>query len=102
MDDKTLHQPLAERRTRREHRQLPKRYRDMLPEPPPTLPPPSLPEDTQTDSCGPESPSNRQVLKSGRNGFGLFQQYFAAHLHEHDPGERVTRIDLTESPNHSL
>ena len=67
MDDEILHQPLAERRTRCEHRQLPKRYRDMLPEPPPALPPPSLPEDTQTDSNGPlhsqtDKYSNRAVI----------------------------------------
>jgi len=112
MDDETLHQPLAERRTRREHRQLPKRYRDILPEAPPALPPPSLLEDTQTDSNGPQSSSqlsqvsaslaDRKLLKSGRNGFGLFRQYFAARFPEHDPGERITRNDLIESPNPSL
>ena len=32
---------LAQRRGRREHRQLPKRYRDVLPEPPAALPPAS-------------------------------------------------------------
>ena len=112
MDDETLHQPLAERRTCREHRQLPKRYRDMLPEPLPALPPPSLPEDTQTDSNGPQSPSqqsqvpvsltDRQVLKSGRDRFGLYRQYFAARFPNHDPGERITHNDLVESPNPSL
>jgi hypothetical protein len=115
MDDETLHRPLAERRTRREHRQLPKRYRDILPEPPAALPPPSLqvtPEDTQTDSNGPQSPSrqsqapasltDRKVLKSGRNGFGLFRQYFAARFPDHDPGEHITHNDLIESSNPSL
>ena len=80
MDDET-HQPLAERWTCREHRQLPKRYRDMLSEPPPALPPPSLPED-KTDSNEPHSPSqqsqalasltDRQVLKSGQMGLAFF------------------------------
>ena len=115
MDDETLQQSLAERRTRRQHRQLPKRYRDILPEPPAALPPPSLqvmPEDTQTDSNGPQSPSqqfqapaslaDRKVLRSGRNGFGLFRQYFAARFPDHDPGEHVTRNDLIESLNPSL
>ena len=37
-----LDRSLAERRGRREHRQLPKRYRDVLPEPPAALPPASL------------------------------------------------------------
>ena len=112
MDDKTLHQPLAERQTRREHRQLPKCYQDMLPKPPPALPPPSLPEDTQTDSNGPQSPSqqsqapaslaDRKVLKSGHNGFGLFQQYFMACFPDHDPDEHIIRNNLIESPNPSL
>src|ERR1700678_3197788 len=115
MDDETLHRPLAERRTRCEHRQLPKRYRDILPEPPAALPPPSLqvtPEDTQKDSNGPQSISrqsqapasltDRKVLKLGRNGFGLFRQYFAARLPDHDPGEHITRNDLIESSNPSL
>ena len=39
MNDEDLDQPLAERRGRRENRQLPKRYQDMLPEPPAALPP---------------------------------------------------------------
>jgi hypothetical protein len=109
MKDETLHHPVAERRTRREHRQLPKRYRDMLPEPPPALPPSTLPEGTQTDPNGPQSFSlhsevpisltDRRVLKSGHNGFGLFRQYFAARLPDHDPGEHITSNDLIESLN---
>jgi Plavaka transposase len=110
LDDETLHLPLAERRTRREHRQLPKRYQDLLPEPPPALPPPSLPEDTQAhgpqythqQSQAPVSLPDRKVLKSGLNGFGLFRQYFAASFPSHDPGERITHSDLIESPNRSL
>jgi len=39
MNDEDLDQPLAEHRGRRENRQLPKRYRDVLPEPPAALPP---------------------------------------------------------------
>lgn len=111
MDDETLHQSLAERRTRREHRQLPKRYRDILPEPLPALPPPSLPQDSQTESYGPQSPlqqsqapaslADRKVLKSGCNRFGLFRQYFAARFPDHDPGEHIICNDLIESPNPS-
>ena len=111
MDDETLHISLAELRTRREHRQPPKRYLDMLPEPPPALPPPCLPEDAQTDSNEPQplsqqsqvpaSLADRKVLKSGCNGFGLFRQYFVSHLPDHDPGGRITRNDLIESPNPS-
>jgi hypothetical protein len=109
MEDDTLNQPLAERRTRREHRQLPKRYRDVAPERPAALPPPSLQATSeQTDSNGPQSPPqqsqapaslvDRKILKSARNGFGLFRQYFAARFPDHDPAEHITRNDLNESP----
>ena len=37
MSDEGLDQPLAERRGRQEHRQLPMRYQDILPEPHPAL-----------------------------------------------------------------
>src|SRR5271155_2003838 len=70
------------------------------------------PEDTQTDSNGPQSPSrqskapasltDRKVLKSGHNGFGLFRQYFTARFPDHDPGEHITHNDLIESSNPSL
>jgi hypothetical protein len=42
MEHKDLNQSLAERRTRREHRLFPKRYRDIVPEPPAPLLPPGL------------------------------------------------------------
>ena len=62
MDDETLHLSLAERWTCYEHCQLLKCYLDMLPEPPPALPPPSLPEDAQTDSNEPQPPSQQSQV----------------------------------------
>jgi hypothetical protein len=103
MDD--LHQSLAERRTRREHRQLPKRYRDIAPVPPAALPTPSI--QVMPDSNAPHFPSQqrpapaslvRNILKSTRNVFGLFRQYYAARFPDHDPGAYITLDDLNESP----
>ena len=62
MDNETLHLSLAEHQTPYEHHQLPKCYLDMLPEPPPTLPPPSIPEDAQTDSNEPQPPSQQSQV----------------------------------------
>ena len=107
MDNETLHQPLAEHRTHHEHRQLPKCYRDMLSEPPPALPPPSLPEDTNrfkwtslsisviTCACFTRRQTSTQI---GPNGFGLFQQYFASHFLDHGPGESFTHNNLMCPP----
>ena len=77
--------PLAQRRSRREHRRLPKRYRDVEPEPPALLPPgPSqvLPEYVQAE---PEaSRPQHQLLKTLCDGFGFFRQYYSIQLPEHD------------------
>ena len=107
MDD--LHQSLAERRTRRTNRQLPKRYQDIAPEPPAALPPSSLqvtPEYAHAESNAPHSPSHqspshtrlvRKVLKSPSNVFGLFRQYYATCFPDHDPEAKVTSDDLSMS-----
>ena len=103
MDDKTLHQPLAECQTCHKHRQLPKHYQDMLSEPPPALPPPSLPVDTNrfkwtslsisaiTSACFTRRQTSTQIRP---NGFGLFWQYFVAHFLDHGPGESFTCNNL--------
>lgn len=113
MDDRDLHRPLAERRKRREHRQLPKRFRDIAPEPPAALPPASLQvmlERTQPDSNIPHPPSQqvpvpvplvRRVLSSVPNIHGLFRQYYATRFPDHDPGEHITRNDLITPPDPS-
>ena len=112
MNYEDLDQPLAERRGRREHRQLPKRYRDILPEPPAALPPtpqPVTPECAPTTSpttisASPssEQPPNihshfRKPLKSTRNKFGLFRRYHATRFPDHDPNENITRDSLVDA-----
>jgi hypothetical protein len=108
-------QELAERRSRREHRQLPKCYRDIAPVPPASLPPPSSQDmlecvstlaEPVASSAKVTSPSQqctaslsrvRKVLKSARNIFGLFRQYYAARFPDHDPEENITSDDLIDA-----
>lgn len=104
-DDINTDQSLAERRNRREHRQLPKRYRDILPDPPAALPPqPPLPPPLPPLSCAElivssssELSPTRNIQKSTRNKFGLFRQYYAAHFPIHDPDENLTPKDLMDT-----
>jgi hypothetical protein len=117
MDVDDLNQTLAERRSRREDRRPPKRYRDILPDRPAALPPPSQPlsESTYTALASPSaqamppSPASsashgfsvlsrfRRLLKSTRNVFGLFRQYHATQFPDHDPNEHVTLDDLMDT-----
>jgi hypothetical protein len=103
--DEELDLPLAVRRSRRENIPLPKRYQDVLPEPPAALPPLSLPQYTDSESTMTSSsqeilaaatanqvrslPRVRKIWNSPRNIFGLFRQYFATHFPEHDPDENM-------------
>ena len=111
-EDEDLDQPLAQRRDRREYRQLPKRYRDILPKPPAALPPAPQPVTSgcaltaspATTSVLPSSQqlSNihscfKQLLKSTRNKFGLFRQYHATRFPDHDPNMNITRDDLMDT-----
>ena len=109
MDYEDLDQPVAERRTRCLNRRLPKRYRDIAPEPPAPLPPlssqPECPEADSAMSCSPsQQPSVkaqvlpiRRILKSLSNVFGLYRQYYAIRFPDHDPVEHITPSDLTDS-----
>jgi hypothetical protein len=101
---------LAERRPRRINRQLPKRFRDIIPQPLSLLPPtvnlastaPSiLPSPTPVPNiCSPESSSlgSRicRVFQTPRNIFGLFRRYSSENLPSHDPEERVHLHDLSD------
>ena len=106
---------LAERRTRRENRQPPKRYRDVLPGPPAALPPTSphiLAEFTEAESVTSLAPTAvprpsqhssamspiRKLLRTARNMFGLFRQYDVIHFPDHDPDGNVTSDDLVDIP----
>ena len=107
-----LNRSIAERRGRREHRQLPKRYRDVLPEPPAALPPASVLTGAQIGTvtsppitAAPALPQAlspvlspvRKILKSARNVFGLFRQYHATSFPDHDPNENIVSDDLIDS-----
>jgi len=107
-----LDRSLAQRRGRREHRQLPKRYRDVLPEPPAALPPASMPTVAQIatvtsppvaaapalpQAASPVPSTIRKKLKSTHNEFGLFRQYHATSFPDHDPDKNIVLDDLIDS-----
>lgn len=108
-ESQDLDQPLANRRVQRQNRQLPKRYRDIAPEPPTALLPFSQPDrplvDPEVLSVQPSpvriSPVKKH-LESVRNIFGLFRQYYAAHFPDHDPDENIAPNDLIDTSLNSL
>jgi len=105
VDEGDLDQPLAQRRNRREHRRLPMRYRNLESEPPTPLPSTSsqiLPECVQAEPdasqcCPQQQPlcQVKQVLQSACDGFGLFRQYYATCLPEHDTSQDSSSIDTS-------
>src|ERR1700728_534389 len=101
MDVDSLNETLAQHRCRQENCQLPKRYRDMLPDPPAALPPPLQPppippEPVQASPSPSLSSLVRTILTSARNSFGLFRQYRAISFPEHDP-DNLTSDDLIDT-----
>lgn len=94
-------EPLAKRRNRRLNRQLPVRYRDVLPEPPIPLPPRGDASDSVASAVTPGSvstllPSIRtqircardsvvQMVKTNLNKFGLYRIYSVPPTSTHDP-----------------
>ena len=106
---------LASRRPRRHNVLMPKRYRDLLPQaapslPPPDLRPPLLPRsntavEMDTDStthlepglslCSPVS----HIICTPRNIFGLVRQYFGDQLPSVNPEEHIILVDLSPSPS---
>jgi hypothetical protein len=104
----TVSEPPADCRPRRPII-LPKRFRDILPQPAPSLPPslhhsdsPPSQSDTSPEPANPSSLCSRvrQVIRTPRNIFGLVRQYFAEHIPFIDPEELVTLEDLS-SPSAS-
>jgi len=82
----------------------------VAPVPPASLPPPSsqcasapAEPDASVNVSSPLQQSAaplsrvRTVLKSARNIFGLFRQYYAARFPEHDPEENITFNDLIDT-----
>jgi hypothetical protein len=106
MDSEDQGQALAERRSRQEHCQLPKRYWDIVPEPPAALPPPTqamaehaqVEQDVSRPSQQPPTHLSqvRMVFQSARNRFGLFQKYHAACFPDHDPAGNIRPHDLID------
>ncbi|OBZ77154.1 hypothetical protein A0H81_04076 [Grifola frondosa] len=104
--------PSASKRPRR-NRRLPKRYRDILPEPASALPPqisqriPPVEQPSQdVDSAGPggfsaatQSVGNRILtfLRSPLNAFGLSRTYYATSFPDHDPEDSFSLHDLSSS-----
>jgi hypothetical protein len=62
----------------------------------PNLPQPDL-SHSQAENSQPTTSLVRKVLKSARNAFGLFRQYYAARLPDHDPNKIVTLNDLIDT-----
>ena len=82
IDNEDLDQPVAEWRTCCLNHQLPRCYQDIAPKPlVPLLPLPSQPKHPEADSAI----STRRILKSLRNTFGLYQQYYAIHFLDRNP-----------------
>jgi hypothetical protein len=93
---------LARRRPRRQNRQLPMRFRDVHPQPPPTVPVEvreRLPEFVRS-LITPERPASPDsaVFRTPPNIFGVVRQYFSSKVPSHDPEEYVTITDLSFIP----
>ncbi|KAG2742216.1 hypothetical protein P692DRAFT_20750031, partial [Suillus brevipes Sb2] len=94
---------LAQRRPRHQNRQLPLRFRDVLPQPPPTVPmevraqPPESVGSVVT-SAQRLAACARTVFRTPPNIFGLVRQYFSSQPPSHDPEEYITLADLSFIP----
>jgi len=101
---------LAERRPRRQNVSIPKRYKDLLPQAAPSLPPPQfrspsppLPLNTADASAATNPGVNpvplcsrvSRIIRTPRNVFGLVRQYFGEQLPTVDPEEHVTLADIS-------
>ena len=91
---------LAERRPRRQNRQLPARFRDDQPKKQAALPPPAaldFPSQLQLPSPPSVGSQNKvKWLKSPRNAFGVFRQYKASSFPTHDPEVEGEGTDLSD------
>lgn len=105
---------LVRHRTRRGKAALPRRYRDICPDPPAALPPSQL----RTTNPASEVPSSRsaagareathtgshlrKILQSACNIFGLFREYHATHFPSHDPDGDITKESLCADSNEDI
>lgn len=91
---------LAQRRTPRLNRLLPVRYRDPLPQPPPTILPANMgPVEASSSLDAPSSnpKSQPRFLQTARNIFGVVRRFFSDKAPSHDPEEWVTLEQLSPS-----
>ena len=112
------HLPMMERRpwTRRLGRQLPLRFRDVLPQPPAPLPPAHIAQSIASPDLPPPVPASestrpplaarvvsslRRVFTTSRNTFGLSRQYYAKEMAPYDPEEHIQLHDLSNIPTPS-
>jgi hypothetical protein len=95
---------LAAHRTRRKNISMPKRFKDLLPQTAPSLPPPEfqppppLPSNTaDPPAADPSSLPSRlsRIIRTPRNIFGLVRQYFTTQLPTVDPEEHFTLADVS-------
>jgi hypothetical protein len=99
------HRSLAERRPRRENRQLLRRFRDVAPEPLALLPPTpellseqrSSPDPVTSTSSSSNIPRILRTFWTPRNVFGLFRKYLSEKSPSHDPEEYVDLLHLSEA-----
>jgi len=89
--------------TKRLNRRLPLRFRDVLPQAQPSLPPagahtPLSPNEETFSSSGSLCRRLLQVFTSGRNTFGLSRRYEAMEQPSHDPEENVLLNELSDIP----
>jgi hypothetical protein len=98
--------PLAQRRTRRNDIQLPKRYRqfeDILPQPLPSVPTNHLDQSSFASSPPSltQSPETQPPFCTPRNIFGLLRQFSSPNPPSHDPEEAVTLDDISAIPGNT-
>lgn len=94
---------LALRRPRHQNQQLPKRFQDVLPQPPPTVPAEladRLPESVGRIVRNPARPAStvRSVFCTPPNIFRLVRQYFSSKPPSHNPEQYMTIADLSFIP----
>ncbi|KAG2147860.1 uncharacterized protein EDB93DRAFT_1250366 [Suillus bovinus] len=91
---------LAQRQTRHQNRQMPLRFRDVLPQPLPVILLEArdrhlVPVVSVVISNNPSALPVRTVLCTPQNVFGLVRQYFSSEVPSHDPEQYVTIVDLS-------
>ncbi|KAG2753752.1 hypothetical protein P692DRAFT_20870582, partial [Suillus brevipes Sb2] len=96
---------LAQRRSRRVGIGMPRRYRqydDVLPQPPPSVPPSRIAQQPVSDPLAHSTDAARTSpqappFRTARNIFGLIRQFFSSIPPSHDPEDVITLKDISTS-----